>query len=76
MQFRNVVEVHPVNTGQEGKRDKNRSDDREHLHHAVHLVAQLRKVQILKAGKRIAVVFNHIHDLDDMIVQIPQKQLG
>ena len=53
MQFRDVVEVHSVDAGDEGQGNEDRGDDRQHLHDLVHPVADAGKVEIHDAGQQV-----------------------
>jgi len=50
------------------KRDKDRGDHRQHLHHIVGAVADAGEIEVEQAGQGLAVVFDAVHHLDRVIV--------
>ena len=67
-------EVHPEHATEERERDEYGGDDRQHLHHLVHLVAHHVHVDVENGGDGITIGLEHVRDVDAMVVDITQVQ--
>ena len=69
------IEIHSINAGQKCEWDENHRNDGEDTHDLVRAVTQARDIQIHKPCREVAVTFDNINDLGDMVVTVPQKYL-
>src|SRR5699024_7310376 len=65
-----ILEVHTVNTGEEGDRNEKTGHDCQHFHDFVHSVADRGLVEIGQTGGGIAVSFQKIDQLDNVILDV------
>src|SRR5690606_16811867 len=71
-QLGHVMKVHPVYTGEKSQGHKDRRDNRQHLHHAVHLKRYLAEMQLLETVEHLPLDLHLLDDLQHVIVQIAQ----
>ena len=71
-----MVEVHPVDPGEEGQRDEDRAHDREHLHDLVHAVAHRGHVGLGEARRHLAVGLDDVDRLHRVVVDVADVGAG
>ncbi len=70
-------EVHPENPGDEGNRQEDRSDDRQPLHHSIHLVGNLREMSVQHVPHQVAVTIQRFVDAEEVVRDISKvRQSG
>jgi hypothetical protein len=70
-------EVHAKHTGDEGNRNKDRSDNCQPLHHAIDLVGDLREIGIEHVRHQIAVAIQRFVDTEQVIGDVSEvRQRG
>ncbi len=70
---RDVVEVHAVDARQERERDEDARHQRQHLHHLVGALADVREVQVHQRDAHLAGRVDGFHDLRDVVVGVAQE---
>ena len=70
------MEIHAIDARNEGQGDENGRDDGQDLHHVVEPVAGFGLVQIVEGIGHILVGFRHFSDLDAVIGQVPEVDVG
>ena len=69
------LEIHPVDAGDERQGDEDRRDDRQNLHDLVHPVGHARQVRLQHAGQDVPICFGVVDDLDDVVVDVAEKDI-
>src|SRR5690606_9480849 len=73
-QLRHDIEVHAVDPGDEGQRHEQRGKDGQHLHDFVGALADVGQIQVQQTDQQLADGIYAVHDVNDVIVDIPQVQ--
>lgn len=76
MQFRYMLKICAVNTGNKGKGNKNCRENGEHLHDFIQSVAHPGIVDIQVVGKHFPVGVYDLYSLTDKVKQILDKRCG
>ena len=73
---RTAVEVHPIDSYEEGKWHEKCRKKRQDAHDFVRAVAQAGMIDIHKPRSKIPVIFDNIDDLRDVLIAVPQINSG